>query len=128
MKARSCNNRFVETLEGRSMMSAVAEADFNNDGRVDKAELTSPTTIVVSLANADGTYTASAILSVPKNQAINYVSANDTNGDGKAELYASGPAAGDALNTHVWQGNGDGTFGARTSDKWRWPKGNHGFF
>ena len=57
MKARSYNSRFVETLEGRSMMSAVAEADFNNDGRVDKAELSNPTTVTVSLAKADGTYT-----------------------------------------------------------------------
>ena len=36
---------------------ATAFGDFNNDGLVDKATLTSPTTITVSLANPDGSYT-----------------------------------------------------------------------
>ena len=55
MKTRSNNSRFaVEALEARSMMSAVAYADFNNDGLVDKAAVTNSTTITVSLAEADG--------------------------------------------------------------------------
>ena len=36
------------------MMSAVAEADFNNDGRLDKAVVTNPTTITVNLKNLYG--------------------------------------------------------------------------
>ena len=55
MKTRSNNSRStIETLEGRSMMSAVAYADFNKDGLMDMAALTNPTTITVSLAQADG--------------------------------------------------------------------------
>ena len=129
MKARNCNGRTAfESLEGRSLMSAVAYADFNNDGRVDMAAVTSPTTITVSLANPDGTYTVSAILTAPKNQPINDVGTSDSNGDGNQDVYAGSPPSGGQFITHIWQGNGDGTFGARTTDKWRWPKGNHGFF
>ena len=38
----------------------------------------------------------------------------------------SGPGGGGWLHWTRWLGNGDGTFDAGTSDKWRWPKGNHG--
>ena len=87
MKARSYNGQSaVETLEGRSMMSAVAEADFNNDGRLDKAVVTSPTTITVSLKNPDGSYTVSAILTAPKSQPIADVYVCDSNDDGKLDI------------------------------------------
>ena len=86
MKARSYSSQSaVETLEGRSMMSAVAEADFNNDGRLDKAVVTSPTTITVSLKNSDGSYTVSAILTSSKSQPIADVYVYDSNGDGKLD-------------------------------------------
>ena len=66
------NSRFrklgIEPLEGRSVLSTVAFGDLNNDGLLDMAAITAPTTVTVSLANPDGSYTVSAILSVPKNQ------------------------------------------------------------
>jgi hypothetical protein len=114
MKARSLNNRMaVETLEGRNMMSTVAYGDFNNDGRVDMAAVTSPTTIVVSLANADGSYTVSAILTSSKSQPIADIYAYDSNGDGKLDIAGGGGSGGPKFSGNVWLGNGDGTFGNR---------------
>ena len=33
-------------------------------------------------------------------------------------VYANSPASGSWTYTHMWSGNGDGTFGSRTTDKW----------
>ena len=124
MKTRSYNSRFVETLEGRSMMSAVAEADFNNDGRVDRAVVTSPTTITVSLKNLDGSYTISAVLAVPKSQPITDVYAWNINDDGKMDIIASG-SKNSGLYSHSFLNQGNGTFSYIEPFKW---KNNHGFF
>src|SRR5215218_3474021 len=110
MNERTYNSRFaVETLEGRSMMSAVAEADFNNDGRVDKAVVTSPTTITVSLKNLDNSYTVSAVLTAPKSQPITDVSAWNINDDGKMDIIASG-SKNSGLYSHSYLNQGNGTF------------------
>jgi len=107
----------------------VAFGDFDHDGLVDVAEVTSPRTITVSLANPDGSYSVSAILSAPKNQQITYVDVVDRDGDGDLDVYANSPASGTWTYTHLWLGNGDGTFSSRATDKWSWPpKGNIGFF
>jgi FG-GAP-like repeat len=106
----------------------VAFGDFDNDGLVDVAEVTSPTTITVSLANPDGSYTVSAILSAPKRQEITYISLYDRDGDGNLDLIASSPAGGNSWYTYIWFGHGDGTFGPRTTERWSWPKGPRGFF
>src|SRR5438067_8358543 len=93
MKARSHTSRFaVEALEARSMMSAVAYGDFNNDGRVDMAVVTNPTTITVSLLNADGSYTVSATLTAPKNQPVTGINVDDYNHDGKLDISTGGIA------------------------------------
>jgi hypothetical protein len=113
----------------RAAGTLVAYGDFNHDGLVDMAAVTSPTTITVSLANPFGIYTVSAILTVPKKPLIAYLGFGDRDGDGDLDLYASCPAGGTWTYTHLWSGNGDGTFGSRTTDKWSWPpKGNIGFF
>lgn len=104
-----------------SSAGAAAEAfgDINNDGLMDVAALTSPTTVTVYLANPDGNYTASAILSVPKNQQFANFSLVDLDGDGDLDVNAIGVAGG-GWHYHVWLGNGDGTFGSRTTYR---PKG-----
>jgi hypothetical protein len=112
MNERSYNSRFaVEALEARSMMAAVAYADFNNDGRVDVAAVTSATTITVSLAQADGTFKVSAILNAPKSLPVNGVAVSDVNADGKLDITTGGVS--DRFYSHTWLGNGDGTFGTR---------------
>src|SRR5689334_14799379 len=80
----------VESLEGRSVFNATALADFNSDGLIDKAEVTDPTTITVSLANPDGSYSVSAILTAPKNQPVAAISVGDYNADGKLDISSGG--------------------------------------
>jgi hypothetical protein len=106
----------VEALEGRSMMSAVAYGDFNNDGLVDKAVVTSPLTITVSLANKDGSYTVSAILTSSKSQPIVDIYVYDSNADGKLDVGGGSGSGGPKFSGNVWLGNGDGTFGNRKTE------------
>jgi hypothetical protein len=127
MKTRSYNSRFVEALEGRSMMSTVALADFNNDGRMDKAELTNSTTITVSLQNGDGSYTVSANLTTAKNRPAGEIYVGDYNADGKWDINTVSVTNSGGWFTQQWLGNGDGTFGSRTTSTFRWPK-HGGFF
>ena len=98
------------------MMSAVAFADFNNDGRVDKAEVTNPTTITVSLAKADGSYIVSATLTAPKNLPVGGINVSDVNTDGKLDITAGGLTS-NRFYSHTWLGKNDGTFGARATDR-----------
>jgi hypothetical protein len=111
MKPRSCRLA-VEAMEDRSVPSTVAYGDFNNDGLVDIAAVTSSTTITVSLANPDGSYTVSATLAAPKSQPIGGIYVDDYNGDGNLDI-RSGGLANNRLYSHTWLGNGDGTFDAR---------------
>jgi len=106
----------LEALEDRSMMSAVAYGDFNNDGRVDMTAVTSPTTISVSLAKAGGGYTVSAILTAPKNLPVTGINVDDYNHDGKLDIVAGGLTS-NRFYSHTWLGNGDGTFGSRVTEK-----------
>lgn len=117
MKARTQRKSFsVEPLEDRNLMSAVAYGDFNNDGRADMAVVTNSTTITVSLANANGTYSVSAILTAPKNLPVAEVYIQDVNADGKLDI-TSGGTTSNQFYSHTWLGNGDGTFGARDTQK-----------
>jgi len=116
MKTRSYNSRMIEALEARSLLSAVAYADFNNDGLVDIAAVTNATTITVSLAKVDGSYTVSAILTAPKNLPITGVNVDDYNHDGKLDILSGGLAS-NRFYEHTWLGNSDGTFGDRIT--WR---------
>jgi hypothetical protein len=120
---------FAAATPSRAADPLMAFGDFNNDGLEDVAAVTSPTTVTVSLANPDGSYSVSSILSAPNNQRITYIDLNDRDGDGNLDVYVNCPAGGKWVYTHMWSGNGDGTFGPRTSGKWSWPpKGHHGFF
>src|SRR5687767_6934094 len=91
MKTRSCNSRFLEALEGRRMMSAVASGDFNNDGLVDMVTLTNPTTVTVSLAKTDGSgYVVAAVFALPKNRPASAIYVGDFDTDGDQDINAVG--------------------------------------
>jgi len=127
MKTRLNSTRsMMETLEPRRLMSTVAYGDFNNDGLVDTAALTNPTTVTVSLANADGSYRVSAVLTTPKNRPASEIYVGDYNSDGKLDINAVGGSNSGGWVTHQWLGNGDGTFASRTTDLFRFK--HHDFF
>ena len=115
MKTRS-TRLTVETLEDRCVPATVAYADFNKDGLMDMAAVANPTTITVSLANPDGSYTVSATLTAPKSLPIGGFSVDDYNGDGNLDIRSGGIAA-NRFYTHTWLGNGDGTFDARHTQR-----------
>ena len=95
------------------MLSAVAFGDFNNDGLMDKAALTAPTTITVSLAKPDGSYAVSATLRAPKNLPMGGITVGDFNADGKLDI--TGHVLNKPFTRHIWLGRGDGTFGKRST-------------
>jgi hypothetical protein len=109
MKSLSCRLT-VEAMEDRSVPSTVAAGDFNHDGYDDVAAITSPTTITVSLANGDGSYTVSATLTAPKSLPMGGIYVDDSNGDGNLDVH-SGGITNSRFYSHTWLGNGDGTFG-----------------
>jgi hypothetical protein len=120
MKARSMRLN-VESLDGRIVPSTVAYGDFNHDSRTDMAAITNPNTITVSLANSNGGYTVSAILTTPQNRPMVNISVFDQNGDGNDDIVASGNVNSN-LYIHTWLGIGDGTFGNRHSERWNPPR------
>jgi hypothetical protein len=111
----------VESLEGRSVLSTMVEADFNGDGYLDVAAITDPTTITVGLFDpADGGYDVSDILSAPKNQQfidIRYVQDGDGDGDLDLEALASKPSG--SLSLVTFRNNGDGTFDYVEPFRWK---------
>ena len=115
MKARS-TRLTVERIEDRSVPSTVAYADFNKDGLMDMAAVTNSTTITVSLANPDGSYTVSATLTVPGSLPINGVTVGDYNADGNLDIRCGG-LTNSRFYSHTWLGDGDGTFGNRDTQK-----------
>ena len=100
------------------MMSTVAYADFNNDNRLDQAVVTNPTTITVSLQNADGSYTVSVVLTAPKSQPIQDVAAGKFNDDDKWDIIASGSKNSGSYSL-VWLNKGDGTFSYVEPFRWK---------
>lgn len=113
MKARSCRLA-VEAMDDRLVPSTVAYGDFNHDGLLDMAAVTSPTTITVSLANPGGSYSVSATLTAPKNQPVGGIAVDDYNRDGDLDITAGGYTANNNhYYQHTWLGIGDGTFGNR---------------
>lgn len=111
----------VESLEGRAVMSATTFADFNNDGLLDMAAITASNTVTVSLAQIDGSFKVSAVLSAPKSQPIQDITAvSDINADGYVDLYGSGSKPSmKSWYTVMWLNNRDGTFKYIEPFKWK---------
>jgi hypothetical protein len=106
-------------------------ADFNRDGRADVAVFRNDT-VIVSLGQSDGTLQkASSTNLAVKDQVLLDFAFSDVNGDGKLDLISHGYTIvppptkisnGDpgyyAVYRNVWLGNGQGSFGTRTTALW----------
>ena len=125
------NSRFrklnVESLEGRSVLSTMVQADFNGDGHLDQAAVTNLGTIEIRLDNGSGGYNVSDILAAPTNQGaivdIYFVRDIDQDGDLDLETTYQKPS-GDIL-VAPFRNNGDGTFEYNVPIepvKWHGPK------
>src|SRR5262249_8461082 len=100
--------------------SAVAAADFNQDGRLDLAvtdcAAESEGTVNVVFGNGDGTFQAVRSYSVGRGAA--FVAATDLDGDGSLDLIIANKESHDAS---VLLGRADGSFGPAR----HYPVGNH---
>ena len=102
----------VESLEGRSVLSTMVEADFNGDGRPDQAAVTNLGTVEIRLDNGGGGYDVSDILAAPtKNQAIvDIYLVRDIDQDGDLDLGAIVQTLSGDMKVAHFRNNGNGTF------------------
>ncbi len=102
------NGTFQPAIDTEIAPGALADGDFNGDGRLDLA-VTSFNTDTVSILLGNGNGTFSTEQSITTASPTNEIETADLNGDGKLDLVMSSPGA----NTvSVFLGNGDGTFTA----------------
>jgi hypothetical protein len=99
---------FQPAIDTQIAPGALAEGDFNGDGKLDLAVSSFNTdTVSILLGNGDGTFIAGP--SITTASPTNEIVSADLTGNGKADLVMSNPGA----NTvSVFLGNGDGTFTA----------------
>ncbi len=92
--------------------NAVVAADFNNDGNIDLAVVSSSGNAVSLLTGAgDGTFTVSSTTLATGSDPDSIV-AGDFNGDGNIDLVVSNF---DSSTVSIFLGNGNGTFGTGTT-------------
>ena len=110
------NSRFrklaVESLEGRSVLSTMVEADFNGDGHLDQAAVTNLGTIEIRLDNGSGGYNVSDILAAPTNQGaiVDIYFVRDIDQDGDLDLETTYQKPSGDIKVASFRNNGDGTF------------------
>jgi hypothetical protein len=89
--------------------TALATADFNNDGRPDLLVGSATVNMAVALNNGDGSFTVLAPILPDYDLVLNGIA--DFNNDGIVDLLVSNEIVGAAPISAVLLGNGDGTFG-----------------
>ena len=125
------NSRFrklaVESLEGRSVLSTMVEADFNGDGHLDQAAVTNLGTVEIRLDNGSGGYNVSDILAAPTNQGaiVDIYFVRDIDQDGDLDLETTYQKPSGDIKVASFRNNGDGTFEYNEPIepvKWKGPK------
>ena len=125
------NSRFrklvVESLEGRSVLSTMVSADFNDDGHLDQAAVTNLGTIEIRLDNGSGGYNVSDILAAPTNQGaiVDIYFVRDIDQDGDLDLETTYQKPSGDIRVASFRNNGDGTFEYNEPIepvKWKGPK------
>jgi len=125
------NSRFrklaVESLEGRSVLSTMYQADFNGDGHLDQAAVTNLGTIEIRLDNGSGGYNVSDILAAPTNQGaiVDIYFVRDIDQDGDLDLETTYQKPSGDIKVASFRNNGDGTFEYNEPIepvKWKGPK------
>ena len=89
---------------------AVAVSDFNHDGKLDVATITSVYSgqVAVLLGRGDGSFQPAVYYTVDsEDQSLSWIAAADFNGDGKVDLAVTDQHG---YNISILLGNGDGTF------------------
>ena len=117
----------VESLEGRSVLSTMVEADFNGDGHLDLAAVTNLGTIEIRLDNGSGGYNVSDILAAPTNQGaiVDIYFVRDIDQDGDLDLETTYQKPSGDIKVASFRNNGDGTFEYNEPIepvKWKGPK------
>lgn len=126
MKSRFCKLA-VESLEGRSVLSTMALADFNGDGRLDQAAVTNLGTVEIRLDNGSGGYDVSDILAAPTNHGaiVDIYFVRDIDQDGDLDLETTYQKPSGDIRVASFRNNGDGTFEYNEPIepvKWQGPK------
>ena len=125
------NSRFrklvVESLEGRSVLSTMVSADFNDDGHLDQAAVTNLGTVEIRLDNGSGGYDVSDILAAPTNQGaiVDIYFVRDIDQDGDLDLETTYQKPSGDIKVASFRNNGDGTFEYNEPIepvKWKGPK------
>ena len=117
----------VESLESRSVLSTMVEADFNGDGHLDQAAVTNLGTIEIRLDNGSGGYNVSDILAAPTNQGaiVDIYFVRDIDQDGDLDLETTYQKPSGDIKVASFRNNGDGTFEYNEPIepvKWKGPK------
>ena len=102
----------LESLEGRSVLSTMYQADFNGDGHLDQAAVTNLGTIEIRLDNGSGGYNVSDILAAPTNQGaiVDIYFVRDIDQDGDLDLETTYQKPSGDIKVASFRNNGDGTF------------------
>lgn len=103
---RNCATFAAAVNAGMTTPDSIATGDFNGDGKMDTATLTTAgNSVTIGLGNGDGTFTSGAAIAAGTSP--HAIVAGDFNSDGRLDLAIGNPGSN---QISVLRGNGDGSF------------------